>query len=168
MKNIELWTKSRASGRSRAMVSKALSMSSAPGTSTCRSCRRSLAAAVSVAFQVSLAVRSLVAPGCQRTATRDRPGSACLEQIQKLGGELGGECRQAGDVSARPREAGHEPIGDRIRHHRNDDRDRPGCLLGSAGMRRRQGNDEVDIYPDEVDGQAGEALLLALCRPVFD
>ena len=35
-------------------------------------------------------------------------------------------------------------------------------------MRRPQGDDEVDIHPDEVDGQACEALLLALRRPVFD
>jgi hypothetical protein len=62
------------------------------------------------------------------------------EEFHPLGCQVRGHHALAGDVPARPRKAGDEPLTERISKDREDDRDRRGRLLGGDGT--RPGGDE--------------------------
>src|SRR5262249_22257400 len=70
--------------------------------------------------------------GMVKRGDAGRVGKSLLEQVETLAGKLGAEERQPGDVPARPRKAGHEPISDGIAHGHHDD---GGSCWSSAGQR---------------------------------
>src|SRR5438876_10218871 len=88
-----------------------------------------------------------------RMPDADEPGhfgEGFLEELEALGGQLRAEERQARDVPAGPREAGHESVAEGITHGRRDDRDGGGRLLCGAGRGGAPGNDEVDLETDQI------------------
>jgi hypothetical protein len=74
-----------------------------------------------------------------------------LQHLQRLGGEVGLQHRQPGDVSARPRQARHVPDADRVGVGGEHDRDRLGGLSGSLHLGGRRREDDVDIHAGQLD-----------------
>jgi hypothetical protein len=75
--------------------------------------------------------------------------------------------RQAGDVAARPRQAGDEAAADRIDRDREDDGDCRGRLLGGGDAGAR-GHHDVDLAAHELGRDLGEALVAAVGPAIVD
>ena len=91
-----------------------------------------------------------------------------LEQLQALGGQLWGEKGEPSQVPSRLRQAGDEPILDRIPHDRSNDGDGHSCLSGGNGSRCIARDDEVDVKANQLHRQIREMLDLALREPILD
>ncbi len=103
----------------------------------------------------------------QRSDAR-RFGKSLLEQVKTLRSKLRAKESQPGDVPARPREAGHEAVSNRIAHGRYDNGDGGSCLLNGAGRWRIRGENEVDVQASQLNRQMRKALDLPIGRSVFD
>jgi hypothetical protein len=77
-------------------------------------------------------------------------------ELQKFSAQLFADGRQPRDVSPRPREAGDEPLFDRIGAARHHDRDRDACFLRGprrpAAIRNDKVNFEARQDPREAEG----------------
>jgi hypothetical protein len=71
------------------------------------------------------------------------------------------------DVPPRPRQAGDEPLANRIDEGRKDDGDRPAGLLGRPDCWLTLGQDEVDLEVDQFGCQRGQALHLPFRKAVL-
>ena len=74
----------------------------------------------------------------------------------------------AGDVAARPRQAGHEPDRHRIPSIAMTIGIVAGRLLGGQGPRSAGGHDDVDLEPDQLGWQGREPLELPVRLAVLD
>ena len=94
-------------------------------------------------------------------------GLHLLQELEPLA-VLGADERDAGDVAAGPRVAGHEAglIGER--HVREHDRNLGGHTLGGATCLRSRRADDVDVELDQLGGELGEAGRVAVRPSEFD
>src|SRR5262245_43998414 len=81
---------------------------------------------------------------------------------------LRAEERHPGDVPTRPREAGREPVPDRVAHDRHHDGDSSGRLLCSEGRGGIAGENEIEIKTEQLRRQLWESLDPSIRSPVFD
>ena len=94
-------------------------------------------------------------------------GNGLFEQLQALALDLAaGEYRQPGDVPARMGQTGDEPLGDGIGRPRNDDRNDPRGLHGSANGGGSRGHNDIDRELDQFRRHGAEAVAVA-CRPAL-
>ena len=70
--------------------------------------------------------------------------------------------RDAGDVAAGPRQAGHEAVAHRVRHIGHDDRHRGGGLLQRARCLRGSDHDDLHALCKQLAGQRVQASDLAV------
>ena len=98
--------------------------------------------------------------------TRD-PGQDLLQEFHPLAGQFRTQVCQAGDVSAWPREARHEPALDGIAYDRHHDGD-CGCGLARRLDRRPGGDDNVHLEADQLGCEGGEPFGSSLRPAVLD
>ena len=111
---------------------------------------------------VSKARRAEHANACDR-------GGQLLEELELLGRLLGrGLEGHACDVAPGPSQAGNQPRTHGIWNAGDHDRDRVGGLLGGESGRSCGGVDNVHPRRDELPRELGQALDLALGRPVLE
>ena len=106
--------------------------------------------------------------GLIRTAARVRPGVTQLHELEALRVELSPEERRARDVPARARVARDDAALDGIAddgHHDGDGRRR---LLRREGRGSPLRDDDVDLQADQLGGEGGQPLVLAVGPPVLD
>src|SRR5262249_41562370 len=72
------------------------------------------------------------------------------------------------EVAARPGEAGDQPVRDRIAAMPEDDGDRRGRAFRGECRRRAAGQDQIDLATDEIGGQCGQPIVMALRPEVLD
>ena len=72
------------------------------------------------------------------------------------------------DVAARPREAGDDARGNSVADAHHDDGYRCGSLLGRKGSRCASGHEDVNLEPDQLGRQVGEAIKLPSAQPGLD
>jgi hypothetical protein len=89
-------------------------------------------------------------------------GQARPQQFERLGAHVEVAVGQTGQVAARVRQARDETAAHRIAGGRKDDRDRRGRALRRADGRRRARDDDVDLEPDQLRGEFGQALVLTV------
>src|SRR5882724_7558122 len=83
-----------------------------------------------------------------------------LEQFDPLTGEA---CPtdpegDAGDVTSRTREAGHDARPNRVDQAGEHDRDRSGCLLRGERTDRGANHEDVDLQPNHLGDESGKAF----------
>ena len=90
-----------------------------------------------------------------------------FEHLQALHADLVEKQREAGDVAARPRQAGCEPHGDGVPAHGHD-RDR--LRRGAGGQRagRARGKDHLHLEIDELFREPGQVVVLAMRPALLD
>ena len=94
-------------------------------------------------------------------------GDNLAQEFDPLASEFGRLDRQAGHVAARPRQARDQALPTGSPDDREDDRDdrcRLLCRRDGASYR----DDDVDLEPDELGGDLGEALVASLRPAIFD
>jgi hypothetical protein len=101
-------------------------------------------------------------------ATRETLGATALSISSCFPHQLGADGGEPGEIAAGPSQAGDEALGHRIAGYGEDDRDRPGGLLGGFGSGRGCRDDDVDVQPDELGGERGQSLILELGGPMLD
>ena len=104
-----------------------------------------------------------------QTGDRGRLRHQLAQQSQPLRDQLRGQSGDAGDVAARPVEAGDEAELDRIAAGLEHDRNRRGRRLGrEAGSGAAGGGDHGNRPADQFGGQRRQPIVLALRPAVFD
>lgn len=96
--------------------------------------------------------------------SRDR----LLEKFQVPPDFLRFKTREPRQVSAGPLQTGHEPPGNGIDHHREDDRDGGRGILGGPGRHGTHRYDDIRTKPDQFGGKFREALQPPLSPSRFD
>jgi hypothetical protein len=84
------------------------------------------------------------------------------EQLHSLGEGFGYSTTQAGDIRARPREAGDDVRADGITACGHDHRDAPRRPLGGQGRWGPPSHDHVDFQAYEIVDQGGESIVSAV------
>jgi hypothetical protein len=104
---------------------------------------------------------------CEHAYAR-RLGHHFFQQFQPFEDQVRVLFREPREVPARPREARDEPQSHRIANARHNDGQLRGRVLGSPGGQRIAHHDDIDLQPDELGRQVGEAvgfpLGIALCN----
>src|SRR5215472_9598653 len=88
------------------------------------------------------------------------------KQLEPLGHNLGIHDRDAGQVAARPREAGDEAALDRIPAADEDDRNRRGRVLRRSCSRGCICCDYVDVAADEIGRKQRQLVISTLRREI--
>ena len=103
-----------------------------------------------------------------RARPRGRFRDRLLEQLQPFADQLWCESGQSRNVSARVRQAGHEPTPDRIVMIRHDDGDPRRGALGR--LRRGCGprDDDVHVEPNQLGRESGESVGPVPIPPALD
>ena len=96
------------------------------------------------------------------------PRNQLRQQLKPLSRHLGGEHADPSEVAARPGEAGDQPVPDRIGATPEDDRDRRGRAFRGKCTRRAGRDDQIDVAADEIGGQCGQPIVMALRPAIFD
>ena len=96
-----------------------------------------------------------------------KPRHRLFEKLQLLADHLDGEGGHAGDVSAGPRQAGHEPAPERIAMIRHDDGDGGRRPFGRAG-RICCRHDHVDLELSQLGREGRESFGSPLRVPPLD
>ena len=95
-------------------------------------------------------------------------GTDFAQQLNPLSDEIPMHGRQAGDIAARPRKAGNQSGADRICPQRKDDRN-GGCrLLRRGDGRSVEGDNDVDLHPDQFGSDLGIAIGATVRPAIFD
>ena len=107
--------------------------------------------------------------GFERTATLRRLGTASLSSSSALPkvSSADGEGRSR-DVAAWTREAGNETEPNRVANIDHDDGDRRGRFPGRRRRRRRRRDDDGHLEPDQLGGEVGQPVKIALRKPILD
>jgi hypothetical protein len=91
------------------------------------------------------------------------------QQSQPFCHRLSSDQRDAGDVTARPVEAGDQPERDRVAADHEHDRNRRGRRFGRADRRGAGGRDDGGDPPvDQIGRQCRQPIVLAVRVAVFD
>ena len=97
-----------------------------------------------------------------------KTGDNLAQEFEPLAGKIGLLDRQAGDVAARSRQTRDEAGADRVarrREHDRDDRCRLLCREDCGGSSR---DNDIDLEPDELGRDLGEALGASLRPAILD
>jgi hypothetical protein len=95
-------------------------------------------------------------------------GRDFLEELQPLAGELRAQGAQARDVAPWVRQAGDEPLPNRITGARHHNRDRARGVLGRPDRVAAPRHDDVHLEPNQLGRQVGEPLVPPLRIPVLN
>ena len=101
----------------------------------------------------------------------DHPGlrNQLQQLLEQFGHQLGEHQADAREVAARPRESGDQADRNRVADGVEEDRDRRGRVLRRERRRvAALGHDHVDLAGDEVGGQRGQPINVALAPAIFD
>ena len=100
----------------------------------------------------------------------DHPGlgNQLGKQLEPLGRQLDDEDADAREVAARPGETGDQAGRDRVVAADEDDRDRRGRVFAASADSAAARRDQIDLAADEVGGQCGQPIIVALRPAVFD
>src|SRR5712671_5023772 len=113
-------------------------------------------------------LRPSIQPSSRNRCTKAAVGNNFAQKFESLGSNIGSLERQAGDVTARPRQTHHETIADRVPCQREDDRYdrcRPLCCQHWCGS----GSDnDVNLEPDKLGCDLAKSVVASLCPPIFD
>src|SRR5215472_6093337 len=91
------------------------------------------------------------------------------QQFEPLDHQLGCHDAEAREVAARPGETGDKAQYERVADASEEDRDRCGCAFrrqwrtGAAAC-----HDQIDLTGDEIGGQGGQPIIMALRPAIFD
>jgi len=99
---------------------------------------------------MSLIVRSLYTPGCQRTAYAGGSGNELFEEPQTFGNQFWTKESRPRDIPAWPSEASDEPVSSGVRHSSHDNGDCVGHLLGCQGPGRGQGDEHINLERQQL------------------
>ncbi len=91
-----------------------------------------------------------------------KTGNNLAQNFEPLAGKIGLLDRQAGDVAARSRQARDQTGADRVARHRKYDRDSRRRLLCCDDRRGSRRDNDIDLEPDELGRDLGEALVAPL------
>jgi hypothetical protein len=86
------------------------------------------------------------------------------EHLQALSHQLLRHLGEAGDVAAGTRES----VDERPRRRRDDDRDRGGRARGFPPIGAGRRHQHIDLEPDQLGGQLGQASIVAVRVAVLD
>jgi hypothetical protein len=95
-------------------------------------------------------------------------GTSSDSSSKTLGRQLNVDVAEAGEVAIRPSQAGDEAGCDRVTDASEDDRDRRGGILRGQRRCRGDGRDHINLAADEIRGQSGQPIVIALRPAVFD
>src|SRR5215470_13798959 len=95
-------------------------------------------------------------------------GRGFLQKLEILEHQLADREGQAGDVPARPREAGDESVANGVAHAPHDDGNGAGHLHGCPGHGSVLGDDDADAGADEVGSELGQTVVVAFRRTLLD
>src|SRR5262249_48988234 len=98
---------------------------------------------------------------------RCRGGHDLAQQLKSFRSQYAGEKDYAGDVAARPAEAGDEAVPDRVAAGHEHDRHGRGCGLGRE-RRIVVADDHRHRTADQISDQRRQAIKVILRRAVFD
>ncbi len=90
------------------------------------------------------------------------------KQRKALSRQLVGDEADSREVAARPREARDKTSSHRVAATPEDDRDRRGRAFRGECRRRAARHDQIDLAADEIGGQCGQPIVIALRPAVFD
>jgi len=113
-------------------------------------------------------VRSPYARGCQEGSHTRESGNDLPEQLQAFGDQLRAEKGRPGDISTRPCQAGDQLVADGIGHHRRDDGERVGGLLGGTGCGRAPRDNDVNLERHQLGRELGKPIRLPLRIPALE
>ena len=157
----------RASGRSRARVAKAASISRLVLALRTWICSPMARAAASTSRNVVSVFAALA--GLTSTATRAGCGHQLAQEFQPLCHQLATEKIDPRQVAARPGEAGDKTEPDRVFGDDEDDGDRRGCRLGRERRSGASGRgDHGDLSANQFGRQRRQSIDLILGPAVFD
>src|SRR6516162_3762508 len=105
--------------------------------------------------------------GIDKHRNRCRGGHELAQQLKSLRSQYAGEKDYAGDVAARPAEAGDEAVPDRVAAGHEHDRHGRGCGLGRE-RRIVVADDHRHRTADQISDQRRQAVKVILRRAVFD
>ena len=92
------------------------------------------------------------------------PGQNIPDQFEILRTQFRRGGRNAGDIAARPREAGYQSGCNRIARGRHDNRNFAGGFSRRGYRGRQRGDDDVDLAANEFRRQVRKAIDLTFCR----
>jgi hypothetical protein len=96
-------------------------------------------------------------------------GNGFPEQLQPFAEGLGAHTvSHPRHISPRAREARDEPAPNRIGNGEHDDRDRRGGVLGRHDREGRRCGDDIDLQPDQLGREVGQAVRPALRESRLD
>ena len=96
-----------------------------------------------------------------------KTGNDFAQEFDTFAATIGRLQRQAGDVAARPRQTGDGAGAERVRRQREHDRDGR-CRLRCGGECISARDDDIDLEPDELGRDLGEALGATLPPAILD
>jgi len=91
-----------------------------------------------------------------------------LEELETLALQVLRLEVQPGDVASGPRDAGDEPVADRLFHGRYDDRNSLGCVLSGQSCCGIRCDDDIDVETHGLGRKLREALRCAASPAPFD
>src|SRR5260370_5099532 len=103
-----------------------------------------------------------------RTARREMVGNASLKSWRRLPCKSGGWKSSPGDVASGPRDAGDEPVADRLFHGRYDDWNSLRCLLSGQSCCGIRCDDDIDVETHGLGRKLREALRCAASPAPLD
>ena len=95
-------------------------------------------------------------------------GDNLAQKFESLASKIGRLDRQAGDVAARSRQTRDQAGADRVPRRREDDRDDRCRLLCRDDCRGSRRDNDIDLEPDELGRDLGEALAASLRPAILD
>ena len=111
--------------------------------------------------------KAVALAGLNRSATRLTLGTASLSTSSRLAATSERANDTPREISARPRQAGDQPLPDRVPTGGHDDGDRLGRFLGHA-TRNPVRHDAVHLEAHQVSRERRQTLVLALGPPPLD
>jgi hypothetical protein len=109
----------------------------------------------------------IVTAGIQHDGDSCQARHGFLEQLQALGRELRTEKSRPRDVAPGARKAGDQSARHHVAADRHDDGDRRRGLLHDPDARPAR-DDDVRLEADQLSGERGKPIILALRPPVLD
>src|SRR5262249_43236636 len=95
-------------------------------------------------------------------------GHQLTRQFQALWPEPHRQRDDAGEIAARPAEAGDKPNLDRVDPHIENDRNRCGRRLGRQCCRNGARGDHAHLAADQIGGHGRQTVVLPLSPAIFD
>ena len=101
---------------------------------------------------------------CQMAETGDN----FAQEFETLASKIGRLIRQTGDIAARLRQTGNQPVSNRISRYREDDGDDRCGLLRCEDRWSALRYNRIDLEPDEFGHEFGETLVAPFGPAIFN